>query len=303
MSVERSISYKLEFRNGCEFCGSSDYTLLGRRLNQSQGRSPKRKSGITVSIAKCNNCDLIYSNPLPIPHNIQDHYNVDPSQYWKEGYFEHVPTYFKRELEVYDQLNQADGLSTALDIGVGIGKCMVALKKHGMEVHGIEPSEAFFDMAKKNPALKDASLHNCAIEEFDFENNYFDFVTFGAVLEHLYHPKEAMAKALSVLKPGGLLHIEVPNSRWLVAELINLFYKLTGSDFVTNLSPMHSPFHLYEFSVRSFEKIADELGFEIAFQEHFVCQIEGPKILHGVLRKMMQKRDKGMQLSIWLRKK
>jgi 2-polyprenyl-3-methyl-5-hydroxy-6-metoxy-1,4-benzoquinol methylase len=43
-----------------------------------------------------------------------------------------------------------------------------------------------------------------------FPEAHFDFITFGAVLEHLYDPSMSIHKAMSWLKPSGIMHIEVP---------------------------------------------------------------------------------------------
>src|SRR3990170_2595049 len=73
---------------------------------------------------------------------------------------------------------------------------------------------------------------------------HFDFISFGAVLEHLHSPSLAIERALDWLKPGGVIQLEVPSSRHLVPRALNLYYRLRGTNFVTNTSPMHSPFHL-----------------------------------------------------------
>ena len=69
----------------CEMCGdqTSGHIVMGQRLNQSQGLSPKKKTGISVSVKKCTKCDLIYSSPQPIPFDIQDHYGTPPEAYWQ----------------------------------------------------------------------------------------------------------------------------------------------------------------------------------------------------------------------------
>jgi hypothetical protein len=56
-------------------CGAdtSDHKILGQRLNRSQGMRPKRKRGISTTVMQCTTCSLIYSNPQPVPHDIQDH--------------------------------------------------------------------------------------------------------------------------------------------------------------------------------------------------------------------------------------
>ena len=74
--MSNSKKYYFEEVKNCEMCGdeSQGHIVLGQRLNQSQGFSPKKKTGITVSVMKCKKCGLIYAQPLPIPFDIQDHY-------------------------------------------------------------------------------------------------------------------------------------------------------------------------------------------------------------------------------------
>lgn len=43
-----------------------------------------------------------------------------------------------------------------------------------------------------------------------FEDNYFDYVVLGEVLEHLERPWEAVAEIRRILKPGGIVAISVP---------------------------------------------------------------------------------------------
>lgn len=130
----------------------------------------------------------------------------------------------------------------------------------------------------------------------------FDFVTFGAVLEHLYDPSKAIEKVMGWVKAGGYVHIEVPSSRYLITKLLNLYYRFYGSDYVANTCPMHRPFHLYEFGLKSFEENAKLLNYEIAFYEYQVGLIPMPDISHVFLKPLMKWTHMGKQLCIWLRK-
>src|SRR5690606_4401270 len=113
----------------CNMCSAPvvNHKILGKRLSQSQGFKPQKKGGITTSIYKCDQCDLIYSNPQPRPVDLQDHYGVPPESYWKEEYFNVTPDYFKSEINTALQLLENRPSLKSLDIGAGIGKCMVAL--------------------------------------------------------------------------------------------------------------------------------------------------------------------------------
>ena len=83
------MKYIFEEVDVCNMCedSTSSHKILGKRLNKSQGKNPKGKPGISTTVCKCRNCGLIYSNPLPIPFDIQDHYGVPPEDYWKDSYF------------------------------------------------------------------------------------------------------------------------------------------------------------------------------------------------------------------------
>jgi len=289
----------------CNMCGSdsSKHKVLGKRLNTSQGRNPKKKIGISTTIVKCSNCELIYSNPQPVPFDIQDHYGVPPESYWQDIYFKTVDHYFHYEINRLKKLNDIREGMKSLDIGAGLGKQMIALSKAGFETYGFEPSKQFHERAISKMGINPERLKLGMIEDVEYPDNHFDFISFGAVLEHLYDPSESILKAMKWLKPNGLIHIEVPSSNWLIAKLVNLYYRLIGTDYVSNLSPMHEPYHLHEFELKSFQEHSNKHGYEIAFHEYFVCSTYLPKFVDVLLKPIMKWTNTGLQLSIWLRKK
>jgi len=285
-------------------CKSSinHHKILGQRMNGSQGRNPKSKIGITTSISKCNNCGLIYSNPQPIPNHISDHYGVPPEDYWAEDYFKVDDNYFQNVIKRTEQLMEGKSCKRALDIGAGLGKCMMALSKSGMDVYGIEPSEQFHKRAIDQMRIAPEKLQLSMIEEANFPDDYFDFITFGAVLEHLYDPSDCIKKALQWLKPNCFIYIEVPSSDWLVHKLINLYYRIIGTDYVGNLSPMHEPYHLFEFRLKSFEENGKIQNYQIARREYDVCQTYLPRVVDYFIKPVMKHTKTGMQLNVWLKK-
>lgn len=298
---------RYSFRNiqNCEMCEqeTNNHKILGQRLNQSQGLRPRKKKGISVSVQKCSNCGLIYSNPQPIPHNLQDHYGTPPEKYWTENYFELDPNYFSEQIKVAKKLLNHTNEIRALDIGAGIGKAMTAMNNAGFDSYGIEPSEPFYKRAISRMGIDSQKIHLNSIEDFSCEKEQFDFITFGAVFEHLYEPSKALEKALKWLKKDGVIHIEVPSSKWVLPKFINFYYKFIFTNYVTNLSPMHPPYHLHEFSKKSFEKVSEKLKFKIEKCKYDVCSIYFfPKIFHPFLKQYMKVTNTGMQLTIFLRK-
>jgi ubiquinone/menaquinone biosynthesis C-methylase UbiE len=304
---EKRQQYYFDYVVRCEMCGdeTSRHKILGQRLNQSQGLHPKKNTGISVSVMKCTNCNLIYSNPQPIPFNIQDHYGIPPEEYWNERNFEWDESYFSEQIKKTKEILNFQPGMTALDCGAGLGKGMLSLKHAGFDTYGFEPSIPFFERAISKMKVDPTRLQQGMLEDMHYAGNSFDFVNFGAVLEHFYHPSDCIHKAMHWLKPGGVLHIEVPSSKHFIAKLLNAYYKFRGTNFVTHLSPMHSPFHLYEFDVKSFTANAKKHNeYEVAYYKYDVGSIfHGPRFIQPLLKKYMEVTDKGLQLVIWLRKK
>jgi ubiquinone/menaquinone biosynthesis C-methylase UbiE len=303
--MKKNKEYYFEEIIHCEMCGdpTEGHRVMGQRLNQSQGFRPKRKAGITVSVKKCRKCQLIYSSPQPVPADIQDHYGIPPESYWAPEYFTWTPDCFAGELKVLRKITEVKPGMKSLDVGTGIGKAMISMTNAGFDAYGIEPSESFYERAISKMNISPEKLRLGKIEDINYEENFFDFISFSAVFEHFYHPALCLEKAMPWLKPGGIIHIEVPSSKHLVARIFNTYYRLIGTNYVTSISPMHSPFHLYEFGYKSFAELSKKLGYKIVFHQYYVCDIDHiPRVFHFPLRKIMKWTDTGMQLAVWLKK-
>jgi SAM-dependent methyltransferase len=298
-------TYTFETALKCEMCGSpaGNHNVLGQRLNQSQGFRPKQKVGVTVSVAECVRCGLVYSQPMPVPSDIHDHYGLPPEDYWTPDKFQDTPGYFAGEIEISKRLLPFKEGMKALDIGAGLGKAVLALQRAGFDAFGIEPSAPFREKAIEIFGIVPERIQHSSVERAEYAPGSFDFITYGAVFEHIYHPAESLKKALGWLRRGGIIHIEVPNARYSLTKLMNFYYKVTGTNYVSHISPMHPPFHLYEFTERSFEELGKRLGFRIEHKTTEVCNIEFvPHPLHPVFRKYMELKGTGMQLIFFLRK-
>lgn len=289
----------------CNMCRepASKTRLLGLRLDRSQGLRPRRRSGIAVGVRRCVQCGLIFASPQPIPNSISDHYGVPPEEYWNNVSFEVPSGYFNRQVVAARELLTDSPKIRALDIGLGLGKAAKVMQQAGFDVYGIEPSEPFYRKTLELLGGDSDRYRLGSIEETDFPEGSFDFITFGAVLEHIYDPDSALKKALHWLRPGGILHAEVPNSNHLISLLINVYYKFAGTTFVTNTSPMHTPYHLYEFALTSFQLNGRRSGYEVA--KHWIdvgSIFHFPRFLHPMMRYWMSRTGTGMQLTVFLKK-
>lgn len=299
--IKKQVTYTFTYAEKCNMCAGTDFKVLGKRLSQSQGKNPQRKTGITTTVVQCNTCGLIFANPVPVPQDIADHYDVEVDDYFEAGFKEPPADYFQKELTYFKSIYQNQSGLRGLDIGTGLGGIMRALERGGLEAHGLEPSKSFYDFAVSKGIPRDR-IQNRSTEDADFPSEYFDLIIFSAVFEHLYDPNQALVNALKWLKPGGIIYIGVPSNRIFIQLLANLFYKLKGLDYVSNISPMHAPFHLYEFGKETFDKNSKINNYSIAHFEYWtVRDYLFPKFSFFV-RKLIKLTKSDMNLTIWLRK-
>ncbi len=309
VSSPKQKRYGFEVLSRCNMCQSSgeSHRFVGRRLDGAHGMNPRKKLGLSTSIVRCRDCGLVFANPMPLPLNFDEHYAIDPELYWRQNESQLLEAHdFSRQIAIFRELFPGVERPKALDIGAGLGKCMVALEAEGFEVCGFEASRPFYQAAIDRTGIDPEKIELNNIHTAEYEPESFHFILFGAVLEHLDQPSESIQKAIRWLKPGGLIFIEVPSSRWLISRLANLYYRLTLTDFACNISPMHPPFHLYEFTLKSFQKNGALQSYRVARHQYHGCSTYLPKFLarflDPIVKPFMKLTQTGMQLEIWLTK-
>lgn len=129
---------------------------------------------------------------------------------WASGYggtlANPVEDISRRVKEILD-LSKTFEIRSILDFGSGSGEMISALSEH-FEVDGLEPEErARLSCNKQNMRV------HASTEELRNKEKRFDLVTLFHVVEHFYKPDAELAGIYELLKPGGLLLIETPNSQ------------------------------------------------------------------------------------------
>lgn len=97
-----------------------------------------------------------------------------------------------------------------LDVGSGAGHLLEAARRRGWDVTGVELDEDSAEQSRRLYGL-DPIVAPFALGLVGDET--FDAVTFHHSLEHFADPVEALAAARAALRPGGVLHVVVPNLR------------------------------------------------------------------------------------------
>jgi hypothetical protein len=88
-----------------------------------------------------------------------------------------------------------------------------------------------------------------------------------------------------------------------MARLVDLVYRVQRLDYTCHLSPLHVPFHLFEFTRTSFDAHAARVGYEVVLCRRHVGQTYAPRWAGRILAPLMSATGTGLQLEVWLRKR
>ena len=227
----------------CPICEIPPSKYLGMR----GGGAHRANLGIACQIWQCAQCSLIFPNPMPIPINgPEQHYGVPPEEYFQNHDAKDRLEYASMLMQQLKSLGIERG--TLLDIGAGRGEVLRVARENGWKATGVETSARFAEYAAQYSGVE---IVQKPIEECGFEDNSFEVVILGAVLEHLYNPDESINEIARILKPGGALFVDVPNEQGLYFMVGNFYQKLRRRDWVVNLAPTFSPYHVFGFSPKS----------------------------------------------------
>jgi 2-polyprenyl-3-methyl-5-hydroxy-6-metoxy-1,4-benzoquinol methylase len=159
-------------------------------------------------------------------------------------------------------------MDAACGVGYGsemLAECSTVLSVTGVDVDG--PSIAY---AKQNYASGKVSYHHGDILQYPAKRA-FDSIVSLETIEHVFRPRDLVAKFCQLLKPGGMLIASVPITPSVDAN----------------------PHHVTDFSAKSFQRLLSEAGFSIT--DKFL-QIQKYKAGSILMRK--EKRAKSIRTNL-----
>jgi 2-polyprenyl-3-methyl-5-hydroxy-6-metoxy-1,4-benzoquinol methylase len=157
-------------------------------------------------VEECSDCRLV-THERDLREFID--YQSGSMHIWAAGYGGTLATPkedISRRVEAIRTLSQSHKVKRILDFGSGNGEMISALSEH-FSVEGLEPEEQ-----ARAKCVSDGKKVSASIDELIKSSEKFDLVALFHVVEHFYNPKIEFARIYDLLKPGGLLIIETPNS-------------------------------------------------------------------------------------------
>jgi 2-polyprenyl-3-methyl-5-hydroxy-6-metoxy-1,4-benzoquinol methylase len=193
-----------------------------------------------------------------------------------------IGTLQRMEPHVKSPFNQR----SILDFGSGWGFFLAVAKEHGWTPYGLEPLPASSVYARATFSL---NITTDTLREHTFPADFFDAITSFQVFEHLPYPKENILHLYKMLRPNGIVLIEVPNiETWTLRVM-----KSRHRHFVQD--------HLNFFSIDTLSQLLLDSGFRVIDTYHptrrmSVCHLTRhwfqrylPASIAGALQKSLQK--------------
>ncbi len=213
---------------------------------RSGGADSGFEDGFSVKELKANG--LVFLDPIPVGVE----FLYEDSDYWANRYgsdgeidFDAMSRKLGREQSLWLEAIGPERLAgkSVADIGAGSGLFLDQIQSSCTSTSGVEVSSSMRNYMEKRGHAVYSSTEDCSSQSHDV------CVSFD-VLEHAVDPLAFLRDARRILKPGGVLHIGVPNQR----------------DFLKDLCTAYLPFfyhksHLYYFTDTSLRELLERAGF------------------------------------------
>lgn len=159
---------------------------------------------------------------------------------------------------------------TVVDAGCGLGGFLHHVRQDPRVVpRGVESSPVAVAYARERLGL---DVQQGLAEDLPLPDGCADVLTMWHVLEHSPSPRAALAEARRVLRPGGVLAVEVPHGGSLLAAL-----------FGPRWFFLQPPTHLTLFSRAALGELVQQAGFEVLRLRHPFVPLELLGSIHYAL--------------------
>ena len=216
---------------------------------------------------KCAECGVATTSPWPSDEQLGAAYAVwyRPEGGRFSGLGDKILARTRSTLAA--RLNRVLPAGPVLDVGAGDGTLVEAFRRQGRDATGVDPY-----YSGTNPHIRVAELTDMA--------GAWSAVIFWHSLEHVRQPVRQLRHAASLVAPGGMLVVAVPNAASLQARLF-------GDQWLA----LDLPRHLVHICPSALLAEIEELGFTV----ERVSYLRGGQVLfgwlHGLVRQLPGRPD------------
>jgi SAM-dependent methyltransferase len=220
----------------CILCGASEFSVIHRKHHW--------------QYFCCQNCRLVAIHPRPSLQALMQCYrNYLPHRASEIDNWEKMMAPVNRKSADLIEARVGSKKGKLFDIGCGLGFFLQEMSHRGWQVSGLEISRTGRQFIKNSLGL---TVFSEPLEQLSLPAGMFDVVTLFYVVEHVIDPLLLLTKIRRILKPDGFVLIRWPHTTPVIKLLGPLSKKL---------DLYHTPFHLYDFSPATMEKLLGRSGF------------------------------------------
>lgn len=199
------------------------------------------------AVVRCRDCHLGFLSPFPTDEELARIYSH--SYYFAD---DALSAYLAKEIA--GPLRRRIPAGRILDVGVGGGEFIALAKEAGYQAEGVDTSAAAVELCRK----RGLEAHQGDLRTFGAEPGTYDCITMWDVIEHLLEPRDYLAAAFRLLRPGGLLVVKTPNIQWPVMTMARVLAPTGSAGAMLSI-----PSHVLYFDDQSLEAILGGTGFEL----------------------------------------
>lgn len=222
--------------DGCPICGQAGAQEWLRGPDRFHGRQEK------YALVRCPACSLVWLSNPPKPSEMHLHYTDAYHRLISAG-GENSPVRWRLRKEALAPYKQSGAL---LDLGCSSGSFLEFMRSESWKLYGIEMSA---EGAKTAEERSKAQVFVGSVLDAPFPRESFDVITCFDVLEHLYEPRQVMARVADWLKPGGIFYVLVPNVDSAEARVFGSYWH-----------GLELPRHLFHYSPASLKFLGESAG-------------------------------------------
>ena len=203
----------------------------------------------------CADCGHITTYPFPTRREMKKYYQNK----FKDGNYHLVRKYSEEYKVIYRQFvkllcNEFTNMKKTvqgkkiLDVGCFTGDFLVLMKEIGADVYGLELQDDAVEIANKKLSGR---VKSADVMTSTFPNLDFDIITLLGIVEHVTDPIKLIRRSTDLLKKGGILMIQTPNSGSKLSKWTKQYW------------PPFAPVeHIHLFSKNSLVKSLELCGYE-----------------------------------------
>ncbi|MBI4567511.1 MAG: class I SAM-dependent methyltransferase [Planctomycetes bacterium] len=261
----------------CDLCGGAERDEFIRGRDRQHGVPGE------WSLSRCRGCSLVYLDPPPTPEEIAGFYRgvgyyayEESARTFREVRVSRLKRHVLRHWYGYARLGLATrlgrimagaargivstrnvipwrGEGRLLDVGCGVGSVIWRLAALGWTVEGVEMDAAAAEVGRRHGL----AIATGTLEETALPDASFDVIRMSHVLEHLPSPSRTLAEVRRLLRPGGVVYLNLPDiSAWNFRLFRSCWF------------PLELPRHLFHFTPQTIARLAKKCGLRLARLSH-----------------------------------